>query len=318
MRNNLATASSASPAPALAQRKRRATEIRKAATTLRARIGAIYAREAARPPFGRVAQGLFVAVLLIIAGIDIAAQLEGRPPGAGPATAAIVFWEATSVVSSIALLPLVWPCLRYLHRRADRKALRWGALAMLGMVAATLHIAGFKLLRVAGAAWLGPPFACPLIGKLPFEFAKDLTFFGGLVGGLFLAPERLRQAIFDLSTAPRRPAPALVQLTSDLLDLPDGRHRLRYAAARSWRWGRRATMRSSAFAMAAGRCCGAPWLALKANFPRMAWSASTALGSSIRNMCAASRPSRPAIFSLPSRMARGSPRRGATAKPWLG
>jgi hypothetical protein len=194
-------------------------------TPLQDRFLHVYTPPSYRAPLGRVAQGVFVLLVLVIGGVDLASQLEA-PIAPGSAThAAILFWEATSMVSALATLWLMWPWLREIHSRAFDKVRRWTAIVGLGLAAAALHILGFKLLRAGGAAVLGPAFVCPVFGKLPYEFAKDVVFFGAFVGGLFLGPASLRRAVFE--PPPARPAPVLVQSRPDLLDLPDGRSRQR-------------------------------------------------------------------------------------------
>lgn len=194
--------------------------------TRRAWIAPISATGMQRPRFERMAQLIYIVLLLTIGGLDVFADLESAQPHAPPASA-VVFWELTSIVSAIGLLIFLWPLLRRLHRYAGPAARKWAMLGGLGLMASLVHIATFKLLRLIGAATLGPAFACPIYGKLPYEFAKDSIVFAALIGGLFLVPKELRSAIFDVLPAPKPRLPMLVQSSGDLVDIADGRTRLR-------------------------------------------------------------------------------------------
>ncbi len=182
-----------------------------------------------QPPFGRVAQAAFAIFILTVVTLNVVGRIESRPGSGGLSSAQIVFDEATSAIVSIPLILLFWPVLREIYRRQLTMPVRMGSLVAAGVASSLLHVAGFKLLRILAGPVLGIACSCSLFEKFGFELAKDTTFYALMVGGLFAAPVSLRRAIFDAPapppTAPAKSTPPL--LNRDLIDLPNGRHRLR-------------------------------------------------------------------------------------------
>lgn len=182
-----------------------------------------------QPPFGRVAQAALAIFILTVVTLNVVGRIESGVGPGGPSSAQIVFDEVTSAIVSVPLILLVWPVLREIHRRQLTIPVRVASLAAMGLGSALLHVAGFKVLRIVVSPVLGLGSTCPFFEKLGFELTKDAAFYALMVGGLFAAPVALRRAVFDAPAPPPTTPPksAPPPLNKDLIDLPNGRHRLR-------------------------------------------------------------------------------------------
>jgi hypothetical protein len=160
--------------------------------------------------------------------LNVVGRLEIGVGSGGPTSGQIVFGEVTSAIVSIPLILLFWPVLREIYRRPLTMPLRIAGLLAAGGAISLLHVVGFKLLRTLAGPVLGIA-SCPFFEKFGFELGKDAAFYALMVGGLFAAPVSLRRAVFDAPapppTAPPKSSPP--PPNKDLIDLPNGRHRLR-------------------------------------------------------------------------------------------
>jgi hypothetical protein len=174
------------------------------------------------PPLARAARTAFALMILTIVSLNVVARIETRSVAGGDTITKIVFDEATSAASAIVVIVAMWPLLRRIYLWRPTWPLLVAALAANGLLVSVLHVVGLKRLGIA--------CSCGFFDEFGYEMAKGMAFYVLMVGGLFLAPAGLRRAVFEpppVAPLPSTPPPLP---GADLIDLPDGRNRLRVSA----------------------------------------------------------------------------------------
>jgi len=182
--------------------------------------GGISGMNGSRFPAIPMIAAITVAVVLVNAfsSAHDGARLGG-PYDLGPP----LFFEATSGLVMIALLPLVRRAVAWLAGPRQWWQRIVGAVG-LAIAFSGLHILGMVALRITGAALAGGGYQFDWAHDVPYEFRKDLVSLMLIAGCFWLADRRTRPVPVPAATPapPPGPSEAAASVPPDTLWLKDG------------------------------------------------------------------------------------------------